>query len=183
MTPYERLGISTEATDKEIKAAYRSAAQKLHPDKNDGGDPAEYIALQEAYAILSDPIAKAHYDQTGETAGNSRTEVEHRLAALFGFLIDNNCDSGNLVHAAEQAMAASTQRFTAELRKAEARIIRLRALRNRVVSTTTNAFNDLIDQRISSEIADIARLERELEINQLLNERLGDYSDNQGLPC
>ncbi|WP_372809338.1 J domain-containing protein [Litorivivens sp.] len=182
MNPYDVLGISKEATQGDIKAAYKQAAQRAHPDKKEGGDATEYILIQEAYAILSDPQAKAHYDKTGETAGNTRTVVEQRLVTLFAYLLDESCDSGNLVHAAERAMSASNQSFVALLRKSEARLIRLRSLRTRVAAQARNLFTELIDGRIEEEIANIANYERELDINNAVVDMLADYSDNQGLP-
>ncbi|KAL3894703.1 MAG: hypothetical protein SGPRY_013734 [Prymnesium sp.] len=61
---YARLGVSKGATEQEIKRAYRMLALKKHPDK--GGDPEEFKAIAEAYAILSDPEKKRVYDATGE---------------------------------------------------------------------------------------------------------------------
>jgi molecular chaperone DnaJ len=64
---YATLGISKDATAKEIKKAYRKLALKHHPDKNPGKPSAEekFKAVAEAYAILSDPKKKARYDRFG----------------------------------------------------------------------------------------------------------------------
>ncbi len=64
---YEVLGISKNATEAEIKSAYRKKAKEFHPDLNkDNPDAAEkFKEAQEAYSVLSDPSKKQMYDQYG----------------------------------------------------------------------------------------------------------------------
>lgn len=66
-TPYETLGVQPDATLDEIKAAYRKAALKFHPDR-EGGDKAAFQEAQGAYATLSDPKKRQRYDETGEAS-------------------------------------------------------------------------------------------------------------------
>lgn len=58
---YDVLGVSRDASDKEIKAAFRKLAQKHHPDA--GGDEAKFKEISEAYDTLSDPKKRKEYDQ------------------------------------------------------------------------------------------------------------------------
>ena len=68
---YTILGISKEASDADIKKAYRKKAQEFHPDKNPGDKEAEakFKEVQGAYEILSDKQKRQQYDQFGSTGG------------------------------------------------------------------------------------------------------------------
>lgn len=65
MNLYDTLGISKDASDEEIKKAYRGKAKENHPDK--GGDEETMKALTVAYSVLSDPDRRKNYDETGNT--------------------------------------------------------------------------------------------------------------------
>lgn len=64
-TLYETLGVRKDASNDEIKRAYRKAAMRAHPDRNQGSEAAAHDAFQEikeAYSILSDPDQRSVYD-------------------------------------------------------------------------------------------------------------------------
>jgi curved DNA-binding protein CbpA len=64
-TLYDKLGVQPNATEDEIKRAYRKAAMRWHPDRNAGAEDAARAAFQDikdAYSILSDPSQRQVYD-------------------------------------------------------------------------------------------------------------------------
>ncbi len=94
---YEVLGVDRNATQEEIKNAYRKLALKYHPDRNKGSKEAEekFKEAAEAYAVLSDPEKRRQYDQFGRTdfdqagGGPTFSGVEDIFAAfgdIFGDL-------------------------------------------------------------------------------------------------
>jgi molecular chaperone DnaJ len=70
---YKILGVGKDASDDEIKRAYRKLAQELHPDKHSGDKDKEdsFKLINEAYEVLKDPQKKAHYDRFGFAGSGS----------------------------------------------------------------------------------------------------------------
>ncbi len=68
---YTLLGVHRNATDAELKRAFRRLAHQHHPDKNPGDKTAEekFKEINEAYEVLSDAQKRAYYDQYGTTSG------------------------------------------------------------------------------------------------------------------
>ena len=92
---YDTLGVARDATDADIKAAYRKLALRFHPDRNPGDPVAEerFKELSTAYAVLSDPDQRAHFNRFGSlgdanpfAAANVQNATDF-FDAIFGDLL------------------------------------------------------------------------------------------------
>jgi curved DNA-binding protein len=75
---YKILGVNKNATDTEMKKAYRKLAMKYHPDRNKGNKQAEekFKEISEAYAVLSDKEKRKQYDMFGASGFRQRYSRE-----------------------------------------------------------------------------------------------------------
>lgn len=80
---YATLGIPRNATDKDIKAAYRKLARRYHPDVNPGDKSAEarFKEINEAYEVLVDAGKRRKYDQYGADFENAEAFARARQQA------------------------------------------------------------------------------------------------------
>jgi len=82
---YEVLGVAREASEKDIKSAYRKLAMKYHPDQSKAADAEErFKEISEAYAVLSDLDKRRQYDQFGH-AGIDSTYTQEDLFRGINF--------------------------------------------------------------------------------------------------
>lgn len=93
---YEILGVNKDATEEDIKKAFRKSALKYHPDRNPGDKEAEdkFKEINEAYQVLSDPQKRSQYDQFGTADFNgqgfdfSNYEGFGGFSDIFGDIFD-----------------------------------------------------------------------------------------------
>jgi curved DNA-binding protein CbpA len=99
MNPYTILEISPQASDEEIKKKFRVLAQQYHPDK--GGDTEKFKEINLAYSVLSDPIRRKLYDETGiyKNEPNLKDQALNDICSrLAHFLWKMNVDMEDLIH-------------------------------------------------------------------------------------
>jgi curved DNA-binding protein CbpA len=70
--PYSVLGITPQASEREIRSAYRALAKKLHPDTGAGSSEEKFRAIQDAYEVLSDPEKRRSYNRARQRAAAVR---------------------------------------------------------------------------------------------------------------
>jgi len=72
---YDVLNVTSDATQNEIKKAYRKRMMEIHPDKNGGAQHIDHDPVQHAYDVLSDPERRKRYDETGDD-GDATSLIE-----------------------------------------------------------------------------------------------------------
>ena len=91
--PYVVLGVSRNASQEDIKKAYRAKARELHSDKNPGKEE-EFKEAQEAFEVLKDKRKRASYDRFGGAASMGGTTPEDFFREFFkGFTAGNEPSS------------------------------------------------------------------------------------------
>jgi molecular chaperone DnaJ len=101
---YRELGVSSSASDAEIKKAYRKLARELHPDANPGNTQAEarFKAVSEAYGVLGDPEKRKQYDEQRRLFGSGI-----RTPGFGGFGSGSNFDFSEVFTGGGQGGASS----------------------------------------------------------------------------
>src|SRR3954452_13035686 len=85
---YEALGVPRDASEEDIRSAYRRLARQNHPDVNkDPGAEDRFKEISEAYEVLRDPEKRAQYDRFGENwrAGQDVSGAQGFDPSQFGF--------------------------------------------------------------------------------------------------
>jgi molecular chaperone DnaJ len=87
---YEVLGVSRDATEDEVRSAYRKLALKYHPDRNPGDKDAEakFKEAAEAYEVLRDSEKRARYDQFGHEGLRGRVAGFQDVSDVFSAFED-----------------------------------------------------------------------------------------------
>ncbi|TVQ17164.1 MAG: hypothetical protein EA382_19195 [Spirochaetaceae bacterium] len=76
--PYDTLGVGCDASDEQIRSAYRAMAKRHHPDSR-GGDAAAFKAANEAYGLLIDPLRRTAFDRKTARSGDASSTVDVRV--------------------------------------------------------------------------------------------------------
>jgi curved DNA-binding protein CbpA len=82
---YLILRLTPEATAEEIRSAYRRLAIELHPDLSRIGSD-QFLELQEAYSVLSDPMRRPVYDREAEEIPVRRTDLARPAETAWDLL-------------------------------------------------------------------------------------------------
>lgn len=110
--PYRLLGLGHEATEAEVRRAFRRLARLAHPDA--GGDPARFVALRRAHDLLCDPVARAALDAAMRRA--SVAAGTQPSAASTPGSAEGSSSMGSAVSEKEAVAASNASAHAARLR-------------------------------------------------------------------
>lgn len=184
MKLYEDLQIPQDATEAQIKAAYRKLVKKYHPDKNKGQSAALWQRIQDAYDVLSDPEKRKTYDATGDARRTSceRSEMEVNLISILMQFSDKFQAGEDFVQkmlsflhdqkARERDQISSLRRDASKCLKIAARI-------ERKSGSGPNVFREAMEDQAGKLKLAIENNEREIEDLQKMMDYLDDYESPQ----
>lgn len=177
MSHYDTLGVPRDATQDEIKQAYRRRASGAHPDK--GGSTDDMQAINRAHEVLSDPERRAEYDRTGSDAEVAPMEEVARgmLLDLFRKLLDGDCN--DILGEAKTLILLHRGRQHTEIVRAHHKRSRLVKRSKKVrVKKGENLVQMLIDQQIKHIDETIPEMERSLGLYDLCTTMLTNYEQD-----
>lgn len=157
MNPYEVLDIDESASDDDIKAAYKSKAQKAHPDR--GGDAQKFKEAAVAYAQLKN---------------RQETPVDKMLKELFAILIDEQSFRGDLIARATGLVKESLTVLEKKRGKLSIDINRLGKLTKRVDHPL---WIDMTEGRLISQEKELVVVERNIKTAEKLLDQLNGLKD------
>jgi len=165
MTLYEELGVGKTASEDEIKAAYKKAAKRTHPDA--GGDADAFEKIKQAKRILLNPNARKKYDDTGAIdESDLRTEQDQAFSMAMQAIYNAiahfetagsdlfQCD---LVGEASRQLTADIQTCEKSIRGTEKAALKLQELARRFRPKHKNGSNR-IAIALKTRAAEFARL-------------------------
>ena len=126
---YEVLGVSRDASERDIKKAYKRLAMKFHPDRNQGDEtaPEKFKEVKVAYEILTDAQKRSAYDQYGHAAfeqggmgGGGFGGGQGDFGDIFGDVFGDIFGGGRRGGGQQRAQRGSDLRYNMELTLEEA---------------------------------------------------------------
>lgn len=189
---YETLGVGRTATGDEIRKAYRSEAQKHHPDR--GGDAERMQSLNEARDTLLDDQARAAYDQEldlgpdeaqlGRLARECLIVHFKQVLAALDQLVGVDSTAGILARvSADLAQAAKVTRIRHHQAQSRREALLKRRRRVRTKGGAENLFQVLIDHEVAGLDDQIASLARVLEVYPICDQLLRAYEEELDHPA
>ena len=182
---YETLGVDRDASLDDIRKAYRSEAQKHHPDR--GGDAERMQALNEARDTLLDAIRRAEYDAELDSGATQIDRLAREcLIVHFKQVIASGAffsTAGIIAHvSADLANAAKVTRARHHQAQQRREALLKRRRRVRTKGGAENLFHALIDNEVAGLDAQIESLARVLEVYPVCDQLLRSYEEEAEQP-
>lgn len=181
MNYYEILGVATDATPEQIKAAHKKLVKKYHPDTKHGNEE-KFLNVQHAYDILKDPEKRAHYDKTGRDFVPEEDNSIDIIAALFNALLEKDVPVDNYIDAIREALKHTLDETKAKMLELNQDNDRYRKLQKRLkkkkqTANDTEFFFAALSSKIANNETRLGRAEKVLaDANKALTV-LADYED------
>lgn len=153
MTPYEILGVPSDASQDDIKKAYRKAASHTHPDA--GGEPGKFEEVAEAFRIVGCPERRATYDRFGAVANPEEVARKTVIETLSEMVESGLQDPVQTIkEEVQRKLAAAERSIKASRRKSE-------MIRNRIPKI--KASKEILESLVANLRLRIGAIEAEIK--------------------
>jgi len=188
---YTLLNIPEDATEAQIKKAYRTLSKKYHPDKNKDDPDAKtmFIRISEAYKILIDPENRKYYDKTGTIKSKMQEySKEQEEARVHAFIATNFTSlamhanfpkTDNLIKLfKEHVIAVELKKFDGIIITGNAAIEKLIEVKNRikVKKGKSNPLKTHIESTIHLEKGHLQKINAELAFIKKVEKIINNYT-------
>jgi curved DNA-binding protein CbpA len=177
VTHYETLGVPSDASAADIKAAWRRMSSAAHPDR-EGGDAQAMADINRAYEVLGDPQRRAAYDAGGDGAAVLPLDEEagQRLLELLQSVIAMATVRDPISAAREVLRQARNQLATAKAEAIERRG-RMVKLRGKITARSggTNLAHEIIDEQLRQIDRMLPVMDRGDAVHKRVAELLDEY--------
>lgn len=176
---YQILGLTKDCSAEDIKQQFRTLARQHHPDM--GGDEELFKKINYAYEILSDPVRRKDYDDTGNT--QRPIDINHEaivnLSGLFFSIIPNfDPNTGNIIDIIKQEIVKTQQAIERDKINCNVYITKLELTKGKIrkkTEYTENIFYSFADNQLQARHNDLKIMDRKLEIAREMLQILDDY--------
>jgi curved DNA-binding protein CbpA len=152
---YDELGVKPDATDEEIRAAFRRKAKQAHPDRA-GGDAGKMASVNKAYETLSQPQRKIAYDRTGQDSPSDVDRVARDivLKIVMDWMTSAN-NSGDMIKDVGRHLSGERLK---QLEQIDIGTVLLRKLQRRIKRLKFNGKGiDLVRAAVDLKISEIQK--------------------------
>lgn len=177
--PYIILGVDQDATQADIKNAYRDKARECHPDR--GGDTDEFSKVSEAHAILIDPTKRRMYDEGCRDFSPDREESQaiQNLCAMFHDIIESageNIVMVDVISTMRRGSVKTMNNIDRKIASMRGKIRQLEMIKKRI--RKKDGENDFLSISVLDKIRDINRDIERAESDKRVGEIMVEYLDN-----
>lgn len=186
---YDLLGVDPDASEEDIKKAFRRKSFHLHPDK--GGDAAEFNKVSFAYKVLINKDSRERYDFQGMFEGQDPDDLKKhvaisRMMTLMTQVVSQNYkDSGklltlNVINSVVDVARDAYVKCQARVREMQTAIENVNLMRSKCVykGVGANVFLIVLDEQIKSMKQELEQHKSEMEVAKQIIDILSQYDYN-----
>ena len=177
---YDVLGVKKDASQDQIKKAYRGKAVNAHPDK--GGSQEDMAELSRAYSTLKDPITRIEYDRTGKEPEDTKSLSRDIIMNVFIDVLKLSDEPPNLLAYAVASVNSRIANLLKEKRQVASKFDNLKRKRTRITKkkegSELNLWQVLIDKQLEAGNGILNEVDKRIKAHEDALKMLEDYEGN-----